>query len=178
MVFPLPDGWLSPAQLFGYLAFVLGVASFLQKNDRRFKAFMAAECVAYVVHFLLLGIPTAAASAGVSVARSLLSLVTRSVWVAATVVAVNLALGYSLATQWWNWLPLVASCIGTLALFLLQGIRMRVLMLLGTLLWTLNNVLAGSIGGTALELVILATNGYTITRMHRAARQASAGTHA
>ena len=40
MVFPLPDGWLSPAQLFGYLAFVLGVASFLQKNDHRFKLFM------------------------------------------------------------------------------------------------------------------------------------------
>lgn len=174
MVFPLPDGWLSPAQLFGYAAFVLGVASFLQKNDRRFKLFMAAECLAYVVHFVLLGVPTAAASSSVSLVRSVLSLYTRSVWVAAAVVAVNVALGYSLATVWWNWLPLLASCTGTLALFLLQGIRMRVAMLVGTVLWIVNNVLAGSIGGTALELVILVANGYTIARMLRASRQEGA----
>ena len=129
MVFNFPDQWISPAQWFGYLAFVLGVASFLQKDDRRFKWLMAGECLAYVAHFLLLGVPTAAASAGVSVVRSILSLYTRSVWVALAVVAVNLALGYGLATAWWNWLPLIASCIGTLALFLLKGIAMRVAML-------------------------------------------------
>ena len=171
MDYALLKDWLSPAQLFGYVAFVLGVASFLQKNDRRFKWFMAGECLAYVVHFLLLGIPTAAASSGVSLVRSLLSLYTRSAWVAFAVVLVNLALGYGLATQWWNWLPLMASCIGTLALFLLHGIRMRLVMLIGTLLWIVNNVLSGSIGGTALELTILAVNCTTIWRMHAATKR-------
>lgn len=52
----LLQGWLTPAQLFGYLAFALGVASFLQKSDRRFKWFMAGECLAHVIHFLLHGI--------------------------------------------------------------------------------------------------------------------------
>lgn len=170
MLFNFPEHWISPAQWFGYLAFVLGVASFLQKNDRRFKWFMAAECLAYVVHFVLLGNPTAAASSGVSMLRSLLSLYTRSLWVALAVVAVNLTLGYHLATAWWHWLPLVASCTGTLALFLLTGIRMRVAMLAGTLLWIVNNVLAGSIGGTALEVVILLVNSFTIARMLRAGR--------
>ncbi len=170
MVFNVPDHWISPAQWFGYLAFVLGVGSFLQKNDRRFKWLMAGECLAYVAHFLLLGVPTAAASAGVSVVRSVLSLYTRSVWVALAVVAVNLALGYGLATHWWNWLPLIASCIGTLALFLLTGIHMRVAMLAGTSLWIANNAIAGSIGGTALEVVILLVNSYTIARMLRASR--------
>ncbi|MES2581839.1 MAG: YgjV family protein [Pseudomonadota bacterium] len=170
MVLNFPDHWISPAQWFGYLAFVLGVASFLQKNDRRFKWLMAAECLAYVVHFLMLGIPAAAASAGVSVVRSILSLYTRSVWVALAVVAVNLALGYGLATVWWNWLPPIASCTGTLALFLLKGIRMRLAMLVGTTLWIINNAMAGSIGGTALEVVILVVNIYTIARMVRASR--------
>jgi hypothetical protein len=169
MDYALHQGWLTPAQLFGYLAFALGVASFLQKSDRRFKWFMAGECLAYVVHFLLLGVPTAAASSGVSLVRSLLSLYTRSAWVAFAVVAVNLALGYGLATQWWNWLPLLASTIGTLALFLLHGIRMRVVMLGGTLLWIVNNVLSGSIGGTALELTILVVNCSTIWRLRAAA---------
>ena len=66
----MPNDWLSPAQCFGYLAFVLGVASFLQTNDRRFKQLMIGECLAYVAHFALLGNPTAVASSVVSVVRS------------------------------------------------------------------------------------------------------------
>lgn len=161
----------SPAQLFGYVAFILGVGSFLQKNDRRFKIFMTGECVAYVLHFWLLGNPTAIASSLMSTARSLLSLYTRSIWVAVGVVVANLALGLSLVEHWWNWFPLLASCIGTLALFLLSGIRMRIAMLFGTLLWIANNLISGSIGGSALEIVIFAVNCHTIWRMRREARK-------
>lgn len=163
--------WLSPAQCVGYLAFVLGVTSFLQTNDRRFKLFMAAECLAYVGHFALLGNPTAVASSLVSMVRSVLALKTRSVWVALAVVAVNIALGSVLAQQPSDWLPLIASCLGTLALFLLHGIAMRLLMLCGTGLWIANNLIVGSIGGTALEVVIAAVNLTTIFRLYRQDRQ-------
>lgn len=164
--------WFSPAQCVGYVAFVLGVSSFLQKDDRRFKLFMAAECLAYVVHFSLLGNPTAVASSTMSVIRSLLALRTRSVWVAAGVVAANLALGFYLVKQPSDWLPLAASCLGTLALFLLQGVPMRLVMLGGTGLWIANNIIVGSIGGTALEVVIAVVNGVTIARMIRDGRRA------
>ena len=162
--------WLAPAQCVGYFAFVLGVGSFLQTDDRRFKFFMAGECLAYVLHFALLGNPTAVASSLISTARSLLSLRTRSGWVAAAVVLANVCFGMLLARQASDWLPLLASCLGTLALFLLQGIRMRLLMLCGTLLWIANNVLAGSLGGTALEVVVALVNVGTIWRMHREGR--------
>lgn len=160
----------SPAQLFGYLAFVLGVGSFLQKNDRRFKLFMTGECIAYVLHFYLLGNPTAVASSLMSTLRSVLSLYTRSVWIAIGVVLANLALGLHFVEHWWNWFPLIASCIGTLALFLLSGIRMRVAMLFGTALWIANNLISGSIGGSALEIVIFVVNCNTIRRMKLDAR--------
>jgi len=164
--------WFAPAQCVGYIAFVLGVASFTQKDDRRFKLFMAGECLAYIVHFALLGNPTAVASSTMSLLRSVLALYTRSLWVAGGVVAMNVALGLALATRITDWLPLGASCIGTLALFLLRGIPMRLAMLSGTCLWIANNVIAGSIGGTALELVIAVVNATTIWRMARAARVA------
>lgn len=162
--------WFSPAQCAGYVAFLLGVGSFLQKDDRRFKLFMAAECFAYVVHFSLLGNPTAVASSTMSVIRSLLALRTRSVWVAVGVVAINLALGWFLVKQPADWLPLAASCLGTLALFLLQGVPMRLVMMGGTLLWIANNVIVGSIGGTALEVVVAIVNAVTIVRMLREER--------
>lgn len=171
-VFPMDPSWYSAAQLFGYAAFALGVSSFLQTDDRRFKLFMAGECFAYVLHFHLLGNPTAVASSLVSLTRSVLALRTRSPWVAAAVVAVNIALGLALAKAPADWLPLMASCLGTLALFLLQGIAMRLVMLCGTGLWIVNNVLAGSIGGTALEVVVAGVNLVTIWRMRRRAQPA------
>lgn len=163
--------WLSPAQCVGYVAFVLGVGSFLQTNDRRFKLFMTGECLAYMAHFALLGNPTAVASSAVSATRSVLALYTRSPWVAAAVVAVNIALGMGIAQQPSDWFPLLASITGTLALFLLQGIPMRLVMrlvmLLGTSFWIANNLIVGSIGGTALEVVVAGVNMYTIFRLWR-----------
>ena len=162
--------WFSPAQLFGYVAFVLGVGCFLQTDDRRFKWFMTGECLAYVLHFALLGNPTAVASSLISMTRSLLSLRTRSPWVAVVVVAANLGFGLAIATKPTDWLPLAASCLGTIALFTLQGVPMRLLMLCGTGLWIANNLIAGSIGGTALEVVVAAVNLTTIVRMTREAQ--------
>jgi hypothetical protein len=159
-VFSLP-------QLFGYVAFFFGVGCFLQKSDLRFKTFMSIECIAYVVHFWLLGNYTACASSAVSVGRSVAAIRTRSPWVALFFVVLSLAMGAWLATSWLSMLPILASCAGTTALFLLKGIRMRMLMLVGTALWLVNNIVSGSIGGTMLEVTILMTNLWTIYRMQR-----------
>ena len=169
----MPLDWLSPAQCIGYIAFVLGVASFLQTDDRRFRCFMAGECLAYVAHFALLGNPTAVASSIVSAARSLLSLRTRSGWVAASVVAASVTFGLAMARHASDWLPLGASSLGTLALFLLQGIPMRLLMLCGTGMWIANNVIAGSIGGTVLEVAVALVNTSTILRLYRLPKSAT-----
>ncbi|MDC6168477.1 YgjV family protein [Paucibacter sp. XJ19-41] len=159
---------LSPAQLLGYLALVFGVGCFLQTDDRRFKQFMAVECLAYVLHFWLLGQPTAVASSLVSLGRSVAAMYSRSRWLAALFVGLNLALGWWLFSGLVSLLPIAASCLGSLALFLLQGLQMRLLMLAGTLCWVVHNALVGSVGGTLLELVVAGVNGLTIWRLWRA----------
>jgi hypothetical protein len=156
----------TPAQCVGYLAFILGVGSFLQRSDKAFKLMMAGECITYAVHFALLGNMTAVSSTLVSTLRSVLSLYTRSRWVVLFIIVLNIGLGLRFATGWLAWLPLTASCIGTIALFMLNGIAMRALMLVGSLLWVANNIASGSIGGTALELVIIVVNLFTMSRMH------------
>ncbi|MDR3411974.1 MAG: YgjV family protein [Formivibrio sp.] len=165
--------FLSLAQLFGYLAFVLGVGSFLQMNDKHFKLWMTSECVAYAVHFFLLGNPTAVASTLVSASRSLLSMHTRSLWLAWAIVLLNIGLGFVFVKHPADVLPLIASSIATLGLFRLNGIRMRLVLLMGTLLWFANNIIAGSIGGSALEAVVAAINFSTILRMYRDSRRQS-----
>jgi hypothetical protein len=48
-------------------------------------------------------------------------------------------------------------------------------MLCGTGLWIANNVITGSIGGTALEVVIAVVNSVTILRMGRQSRHPAPG---
>ncbi len=163
--------WLSPAQGLGYLAFALGLACFAQKDDLRFKLFMAGECAAYALHFWLLGEPTAVASTLVSLGRSLASIRSRSPAVALVFIGLSAGLGLWLFKGWASLLPITASIIGTSALFFLQGLQMRLLMLVGTGLWVANNLLVGSIGGSLLELTLLATNSWTIQQMWREQRQ-------
>jgi len=158
---------LSPAQILGYLAFVLGVLSFLQKDDRRLKGAVAFQALTYALHFALLGSVTAAASSLVTLCRAVLALYTRARWVVALLLGATLALGLAFAHHPAAWLPIVASSIGTVAFFLLRGITMRVALLGATSLWLTNNLLLGSVGGTLLELIIAAVNATTIWRLWR-----------
>lgn len=163
----LPDlaQLLSPAQVAGYLAFVLGVTAFLQRNDRRLKLFLVSECVVYLAHFTLLGNPTAAAASGLSAVRTTASLRYRSRRLAVAVMITYLALGALLSRSAVGWLPVVGSCLGTWGLFTQHGIRMRLLVLASTFLWLANNVISGSVGGTLLEALIATASITTIVRM-------------
>lgn len=157
--------WYSPTQCMGYVAFVLGVGSFVQTDDRRFKLFNIGECLAYATHFAMLGNSTAVAASLISTCRSVIAIRTRSPWVAAAVIAANASFGLVMATQPTDWLPLLASCVGTIALFLFTGIAMRLLMLCGIGLLISNNIIVGSIGGTALEIVVGLVNLVTMYRL-------------
>lgn len=158
---------LSPAQLTGYLAFVLGVLSFLQKDDRKLKATVGLQALTYALHFTLLGVYAAAVASLVTVTRAFVSLRTRSPYVAVGLLCVTFVLGLFFAKTPLGWLPIVASSCGTVAFFFFEGIAMRGVLLLSTLCWLTNNFLAGSIGGTLLELFIGAANGSTCYRLLR-----------
>ncbi len=159
----------SPVQIVGYVAFLLGVGGFLQKDDRRFKIFNIGQCLAYIVHFALLGNPAAAASAAVSGVRSVAALKTRSPVVAVAMAAACVAMGGVFATTALAWLPVVGSTVATLAIFLLRGIPMRLALLFSTALWLTNNILSGSIGGCMLEGTIAVANVTTMIRLYRKA---------
>jgi hypothetical protein len=161
----------SPAQLLGYVALVLGVSAFLQRDDRRLKLLLSAECFVLVAHFALLGRPPAATSALVSGVRTGLAAWYRSPWLAAVTAAATVGLALLVGTTGAGWIPVFGSSLGGIALFTMRGIPMRLLVLASTCCWLVNNVLAGSIGGTVLESLIAATSVTTIVRMALAARQ-------
>jgi hypothetical protein len=157
----------SLAQCVGYVAFVLGVAAFLQSIDRRLKFLLASESLAYTVHLALLGNFSASASALISCFRSFMSLKTRSPWLAAVILGGYVAVGIAFARSGAGWLPVIGSCLATLAIFFMRGIPMRLVLLCSCLMWLATNILSKSIGGTMLESTIAIINISTMIRIFR-----------
>jgi len=155
----------SRAQCLGYLAFVLGVAAFLQKRDRRLKVLVASESLVYALHFQLLGVPPASANALITAVRTALSLKLRAVGLSVLFVLLHLGVGLYLAKTASGWLTVVGSCVSTVAVFQMHGLAMRLMMLFSTGCWLVNNILSQSIGGAALESVIAIANATTIVRI-------------
>ena len=70
-------------------------------------------------------------------------------------------------TQPIQWLTLIGTTLGTWALYREQGIRMRLIMLMGTVCWVTHNFVIGSIGGALIEGSFLFVNSHTVFRLWR-----------
>ncbi len=153
------------AQALGFVSFGLGISTFYQKDDRKLKVIMLIFNLNHLLHYFLLGSMTSALSAALSALRTGSAIYTSSKYVAAVFIVLGLGLGVKLADHWWDMWPIFGTVIGTYAVFLLQGIAMRVAFLLGGACWLINNILVGSIGGTLLETTLFTVNCMTIYRL-------------
>ncbi|MCW9716184.1 MULTISPECIES: YgjV family protein [Avibacterium] len=154
-------------QLLGILAFILGVICFYQKNDKKLKIVMLIQNITYMSHFILLGANVAALSSLLSTLRTATSIYVSSKYIAFFFVLLGIIFGYVIADSVWQVFPIIASTIGTISLFLLKGIPMRLFMLVGSACWLTNNILVGSLGGVLLESTVMVVNTITIIRLMR-----------
>jgi len=153
--------------MFGHAALIVGMVTFSRKRDTHFKGWLIGQNLLYAIHFFLMGNLAAMVGSTLSSTRTLLSLYTRSMLVVAALLVANVLLGFWVVKAVWNVIPLTATAIATIAMFRLHGLKLRYVMLLCTFLWLINNILTGSIGGTAMESMIAVMSGITIFRLHR-----------
>lgn len=155
------------AQALGFVSFGLGFSVFYQRNDRRLKILMLIFNLNHLLHFLLLGSMVSALSALLSALRTTTAIFVSSKRVAAFFIVISLLSGFWVAEQWHDLWSIAGTVIGTYSVFCLSGIRMRIGFLLGAACWLTNNILVGSIGGTLLEVSLMAMNSMTIYRLYR-----------
>ncbi len=156
-------------QLFGFASLVLCVLAFSSKQDDRLLVLLISANVAFVLQFLFFESWTAAALSLLVIAR--IALARRFPGSAKAMIVVLAASGMASVLTWQSWADLpamVAMVLGTVGMFLLSGIPMRVLLGLAALAWAVSHVLAGSVGGTLAELLVFSTNAITIYRLYRA----------
>lgn len=155
------------AQLLGFVSFGLGISTFYQKNDQRLKIIMLIFNLNHLLHFVLMGSMISALSVGLSAIRTASSIYTSSKWVAAFFLLAGVGLGAYVAEHWWDIWAVLGTMFGTIAVFLLRGIPMRIAFLIGAGCWLTNNILVGSIGGALLEFTLIIVNSITIYRLLR-----------
>ena len=138
------------AQMAGWFAAGAAIIAMLQKSDLRLKQGLIIHTVLYGIHFALLGLPTAVISCVIALARISLSIYTRSLLCAAVLIfSVATTLTVSRSTV--EILPLAASVVLTLSLFRFDGIKLRLGLLGGSVLWLIHNIYVQSWGGICLE---------------------------
>lgn len=159
-------------QLFGLVALVLCLVAFSSKHDDRLLVILISANVAFALQFLFFESWTAAALTILVIVRIVLA--RRYIGNKSVMAAVLFASGVAAIFTWQSWvdfLPMTAMVLGTVGMFLLRDIAMRVCLGLAALAWMLNNLLIGAIGGTIAEGLIVITNIITIVRMIRAKRK-------
>lgn len=156
---------LNFAQYLGLLSFSLGMICFWQKQDVRLKLMMALMLAVHSIHFLLLEAHVSALMCLFGLIRTLASVKARPPEFAYFFIGLTVVFGLITIQQPTDVLPIIAACVGTYSLFLLAGIKLRLGMMIGGLLWLINNILVGSVGGMLLESCLLVVNIITITRL-------------
>jgi len=150
------------AQSIGIVALVIGVSAFLQKSDYLLRRNLTIFTLLMGFHFMLLGLMSGAVSAWLGTLRTYISMRTRNIWVMTIFLLIVLAAALPSATHFVDYLPILGTSFGTWAMFRESGIRMRIMMMLGTLCWLTHNFWVGSIGGTIIEAIFLGVNGRTM----------------
>jgi hypothetical protein len=148
------------AQIVGFIAFGLGVASFLQKEDRNLKILLTTQAATLGAHFILLGAYTGAASAFVAAARNFLSLFGNARKIAPLFYSAILGFGYCTYDSSVDIFPIIAGLVSTTALFFLKGIAMRLTFVMSSGLWLIHNIAVASIGPAFMEAFMMGTGIY------------------
>ena len=157
--------WL--AQGIGVIAFLIGITTFINRNERRFKLQLSIYSAVIGLHFFLMGAYPAGASAELNAIRTLITLRTRSLWVMGVFIVLTLVFGLLKMEHVFELLPVIGTVASTWALFRCKGLTVRCVMWCSTACWVTHNLWLGSIGGTLIEGSFLIVNGLNIIRFRR-----------
>lgn len=167
VVLIIMDNDIILAQGIGVIAFFVGITTFFNRDQRRFKGQLSFYSMLIGCHFLLMGAHAAGISAELNAIRTLVTLRTRSIWVMLVFILLTLGLGLYSLKHAIELLPIISTTLSTWALFRTEGLTTRCVMWCSTAGWVIHNIWLGSLGGSLIEGSFLLVNGWNIIRFRR-----------
>lgn len=159
-------------QVVSLIALGFCIAGFASKRDDRLMMLLISANVAFALQFALFGSWTAAVLSLLVIGRIMLARRYIGSWqVMLAVLAVNLVAALLTWRSPVDIFAIAAAVFGTLGMFMLRGIPMRLMLAAAAVAWMLNNIAIGSVGGTLAEAMVLVTNFITIYRLTKLKRR-------
>lgn len=163
---------MSLAQMLGQVAGLVAlgfcIAGFANKDDDRLMVLLISANVAFVLMFAFFQSWTAAALTVLVIVRIELARRFRGNWLLMLgLLAVSSVVAWATWQQATDVFPMMAMVFGTVGMFMLRGIPLRIVLGLAAFSWMLNNIVIGSVGGILAEAMVLVTNFITIVRLYR-----------
>lgn len=161
-------------QFFGLVSLILCIIAFANKQDDRLLMLLIFANVAFTLQFITFGSWTAAVLTLLVIVR--IALARRYPGNRKAMALVLAVSGIASVFTWQSWADLpaiLAMVLGTVGMFMLRGIAMRVSLWLAACAWMTSHILVGSVGGTLAEALVLITNAVTIYRLYRAKQRFS-----
>lgn len=159
-------------QIVSLVALGFCIAGFASKQDDRLMVLLISANVAFALQFALFGSWTAAVLSLLVIGRIMLARRYLGSWpIMLLVLAVN---GVAAVLTWKSpvdFFAITAATLGTVGMFMLRGIPLRLMLAGAGLSWMLNNLMIGSVGGTLAEAMVVITNFITIYRLTRMKRR-------
>jgi hypothetical protein len=158
-------------QSISVLGFCFCLFGFLQNDDDKLKIYVSVGALLISLHFFLLGAITGSFSAFVAATRYYFSskrFVKYSHYIFLVYICVYSSIAYFTYNTYIDAFPVVAGVIGTISIFFLKSINMRVGIIITAALWLIHNIVKFSLGGIALETMNIIVNLFTIHKIIKA----------
>ena len=146
------------SQILVGIAIVFDIISFQCKERRQIVACLMGSCLLISSHFLLLGYSTAAALGIVAALRFFTGLFSTSKWVMGGFILASVVLSALTYSGVLSIVSGLGSVFGTTGTFCKNDKHLRQLMLVGTALWLIHNILAQSPAAVLMECLFIGSN--------------------
>jgi hypothetical protein len=146
------------SQILVAIAICFDFLSFQFKERPKIIACLVVSCILISCHFALLGLSTATGLGLLATARFLTSLFTTSKKAMALFMGVTLAITFFSFNGILSILSCLGALFGTAATFCKDDKRLRQIILIGTSLWLIHNILAKSPTAVLMEALFITSN--------------------
>ncbi|WP_334326609.1 YgjV family protein, partial [Gilliamella apicola] len=148
------------------------ISAFLQRRDNVFRWQLTIVNVIMTLHFYLLGPESypAAILNVVNIFRNIASNYTKNISVMLFFIALMWIFYFFTTpdpTQFIHYLSVIGTTLVTIALFRLQQQKMRLLILMSSVLWIIYSLWIGSLGSLAIEVTFAIINIITIIKLSK-----------
>lgn len=154
------------AQAIGLLASATIITAFFFKGDVKLKLIAALGHFLFIIHFFMLGATAGAITSTINSTRGLASIkFHKSKRVMFIFMSFYILAALLFVEQWIDFLPYATGVIGCYALYMLSGLKLRLLITVSAIFWLIYNIYFLSLGGILTEVFVISANCLTIYRI-------------